>query len=336
MILVTGGTGLVGSHLLFDLIQSGENVRALKRDSSSAELVKKIFSIYSSDADLLFDKIEWMKGDITEIYSLYEAMQDVEKVYHAAAVVSFHAADYNEMMKINVDGTANVVNACLHKNIKKLCFVSSIATLGRKDNDELIDEETRWKNSITNSAYSISKYGAEREVWRGITEGLSAVIVNPAVIIGPGDWRKGSSQIFEQVWNGLRYFTNGMNGYVDVRDVVKCMIYLMNSEVSNSRFIVSSENLSYFELFSMIAEDLGKKKPSVKANAFLSQLAWRLEWFRSKLTGKKPLITKETARTAFQRYQYSTEKIKKTTGIKFIPIHLSIQENCKQFLKEKN
>jgi nucleoside-diphosphate-sugar epimerase len=335
MILVTGGTGLVGSHLLFDLVRSGEIVRALKRENSSTELVKKVFSLYSPDAEMLMEKIEWIIGDITDIYSLYEAMQDVEKVYHAAAIVSFHASDYNEMMKINIDGTANVVNACLHKKIKKLCFVSSIATLGRKDNEELIDEETHWKNSNTNSAYSISKYGAEREVWRGITEGLSAVIVNPSVIIGPGEWKKGSSQLFQQVWNGLRYYTHGMNGYVDVRDVVKCMIQLMDSEIENSRFVVSSENLDYLDLFSIIAEGLGKKKPSVKATAFLSQVACKAEWIRTKLTGKKPLITKETARTAFQRYQYSTEKIKKAIGIEFIPVKLSIQENCKQFLKDR-
>jgi len=336
MILVTGGTGLVGSHLLFDLIRSGQNVRALKRENSSVELVKKVFSIYSTDADMLMEKIEWVTGDVTDIYSLYEAMQDIEKVYHAAAVVSFHASDYNEMMKINIDGTANIVNACLYKKVKKLCFVSSIATLGRKDGEELIDEETHWKNSNTNSAYSISKYGAEREVWRGIAEGLPAVIVNPSVIIGPGEWKKGSSQLFQQVWKGLRYYTHGMNGYVDVRDVVKSMIHLMESEIENSRFIVSSENLDYLDLFSMIADGLAKKKPSVKANAFLSQIAWRAELLRAKLTGKKPLITKETAWTAFQRYQYSTEKIKKAIGIEFIPMKQSIQENSKQFLKEKN
>jgi nucleoside-diphosphate-sugar epimerase len=335
MILVTGGTGLVGSHLLFDLVRSGEKVRALKRENSSVELVKKIFSIYSADAESLLNRVEWITGDVTDIYSLYEAMQDVEKVYHAAAVVSFHASDCNEMMKINIDGTANVVNACLHQKIKKLCFVSSIATLGRNDNEELIDEETHWKNSNANSAYSISKYGAEREVWRGIAEGLPAVIVNPSVIIGPGDWKQGSSQLFQQVWKGLRYYTHGMNGYVDVRDVVKCMIQLMESEIENSPFIISSENLDYLDLFGMIAEGLGKKKPSVQANAFLSQIAWRAESLRAKLTGKKPLITKETARTAFQRYQYTTEKIKNAIGIEFIPMKQSIQENCRQFLKER-
>jgi len=334
MIFVTGGSGLVGSHLLFDLASSGKQVRALKRKNSSIELTKKIFGYYSNDTEKLLNSIEWVEGDVMDIYSLYDAMQDIDQVYHAAAIVSFHPSDQKKMMMINIDGTANVVNACLYKDVKKICYVSSIATLGRTDNDELVNEETQWKNSKNNSQYSISKYGAEREVWRGTIEGLPAVIVNPSVIIGPGDWRKGSSQLFQQVWNGLKFYTDGVNGYVDVRDVSKAMVLLMESDIVNSRFILSSENLDYLELFTMISEGLNKKIPSIKANYFLSQFAWRAEKLRSSITGKKPLITKATARTAFHKYYYSTEKIKKALNIEFIPMPQSISDTSKLFLKD--
>jgi len=335
MILVTGGTGLVGSHLLFNLVSAGNKVRALKRESSALDLINKVFGYHSkSPADLLA-KIEWVTGDVTDIYSLYEAMEGIDGVYHAAALVSFHRSDHNEMMSVNVDGTANIVNACIHKGVKKLCYVSSIASLGNAENDELITEETKWKNSNKSSAYSISKFGAEREVWRGTVEGLPAVIVNPGIIIGPGDWKNGSSKLFEQVWTGLKYYTTGVNGYVDVRDVAKAMTTLMNGEVSNSRFIVTSENLSYEQFFQMVAEGLHKDAPSVLAGSFLSQFAWRAEKLRSLLTGKKPLITKETAHTACQKQRYSNDKIKTSFGFEFIPMNDSIRDTCELFLKEK-
>ena len=333
-ILITGGTGLVGSHLLLNLVSRGLKVRALKRENSSLGLVKKVFSYYSDKADNLLSHIEWVDGDVTDIYSLYDAMENIEQVYHTAAIVSFGPYDNKIMTKINVEGTANVVNAGLNKKIKKLCHVSSIATLGRADNEGLIDEETHWKNSKDNSSYSVSKYNAEREVWRGIAEGLPAVIVNPSVIIGPGNWNRGSSQLFRQVWDGLKYYTDGVNGYVDVRDVAKSIILLMESDIANSRFIVSSENIDYLKLFSMIADGLGKNKPSVKANLLMGGLAWRVEKVRSFFTGEKPLISKETANTAFQKYYYSNEKIKKTLGFEFIPMHTSIKETCALFMKE--
>lgn len=336
MILVTGGTGLVGSHLLFGLVRSGKKVRALKREKSDLSQIKKIFSLYDANPGILLENIEWVTGDITDIYSLYEAMEGVEQVYHTAAMVSFHPADKPEMFKINVDGTANVVNACLFKGVKKLCNVSSIAALGNSENGEYIDEETRWKNSGKNSRYSLSKYAAEREVWRGTIEGLPAVIVNPSVIIGPGDWNKGSSALFQQVWDGLKFYTRGVNGYVDVHDVAKAMILLMDSDIENSRFIVSSENLDYLEVFSMIAEGLGKKKPSMKATAFLRQMAWRAEMLRSAFTGGKPLITRETARTSAQKYYYSNEKIRTTLGFEFIPMVDSFRETCKIFMHERD
>lgn len=334
MILVTGGTGLVGSHLLFDLVSSGKKVRVLKREKTSIDLVKKIFAYYTTHSSSLLDSIEWVKGDITDIFSLYEVLEDIEYVYHSAGFVSFESSDKQEIMKINAVGTANVVNACLHKNVKKLCYVSSIATLGRENNNGITNEETHWINSINNSVYAVSKYNAEREVWRGTAEGLPAVIINPSIIIGPGNWGKGSSQLFKQVWDGLNFYTTGVNGYVDVRDVSKAMIQLMESNIENTRFIVSAENIDYFNLFKTIAEGLNKKAPSIKASPFLSQIAWRTEKAKSFLIGKNPLITKETAYTAFQKYYFSNEKLIKALDFEFIPISKSIHETCQFFLNE--
>ena len=185
MIVVTGGTGLVGAHLLYDLCKKHEHVRALKRQNSDLKQVKKTFFYYSHDAENLFQKIEWVNADVTDYFSLEDAFKDAKQVYHVAAMVSFHEKDNRKMMEINVKGTANVVNAALHHKIEKLCYVSSIAALGRPDANELATEETPWKDSDKSTAYSISKYKAELEVWRGIEEGLNAVIVNPSVILGP-------------------------------------------------------------------------------------------------------------------------------------------------------
>ncbi len=334
MILVTGGSGLVGSHLLFDLINSGKKVRVLKREKTSIDLVKKIFAYYTPNSASLLDSIEWVTGDITDIYSLYDVLDGVDYVYHTAGFVSFNSSDKQEIMKVNATGTANVVNACLHKNVKKLCHVSSIATLGRENNNGIMNEETHWISSNKNSVYAVSKYNAEREVWRGTAEGLPAVIINPSIIIGPGNWDKGSSQLFKQVWDGLKFYTHGVNGYVDVRDVSKCMIQLMNHPIENSNFIVSSENIDYFTLFSMIAKNLNKKAPSIKVTSFLSEIAWRTEKAKFLLTGKAPLITKETARTAFQKYYFSNEKIKKILDFEFIPISESIHQTSRFFLRE--
>lgn len=335
MILVTGGTGLLGSHLLYDLVKDGTKVFALKRPGSSLDQVKKVFAFYQKDPDSILDNILWTEGDVNDIYSLYEKFDKAEKVYHAAACLSFDASDRKKMMHVNAVGTANVVNACLEKNIRKLCYVSSIATLGRADHEGFTDEESHWKKSKRNSAYSISKHNAEREVWRGIAEGLQAVIVNPGVIIGPGDWKKGSCQLIDRVWEGLRYYTPGVNGYVDVRDVADAMIKLMESDIAGERFVLTSENLDYLTFFTYVADSLNKKKPSVLSSYFLGQLAWRLEKARTFITGGNPLITRETAYTAFQKYYYSSEKIKKAINFEFTPMQKSISDTCKLFIKEK-
>ncbi|NVO03111.1 MAG: NAD-dependent epimerase/dehydratase family protein [Bacteroidetes bacterium] len=333
MILVTGATGFIGSHLLIDLLKSGKKVRAIRRNGKS-DLTTKIFSFYNCSK--LLSEVEWFEGDVLDFFSLIDALDGISEVYHCAAIVSFHKTEALNMEKVNIQGTANIVNAALEKKINKLCYVSSIAALGRSETDLPTDEETFWKSSKRNSAYSISKYGAEREVWRGTIEGLDAVIVNPSVVIGPGNWKKGSSQLFSLMDKGLKFYTMGMNGYVDVRDVSKAMILLMESEIKNERFILSSENLFCKDFFDQVADGLGKKRPSKKAGKFLSQIAWRYLKFIEIFTGKKASITKETARTANNISKFSSEKIIKAIDFKFIPMYQSIKDTCEIYLREKN
>lgn len=333
MVFVTGGTGFLGAHLLYHLISEGKEVIALRRSNSSNDLIYRVFGFYQKNQSKLIDKINWIEGDLLDILSLEQVLNDVSIIYHAAATVSFQPGDKNKMMQTNIQGTANLVNIANEKNIKKFCHVSSIAAIGRADNDAPIDEEVRWRSSKRNSAYAISKYGAEREVWRGVEEGLKAVIINPSIILGPGEVNSGSGKLIKTMLDGLRFYTSGINGYVDVRDVVKSMVKLVESKVSGERFILSAENLSYKELFEMIAQNLGKSPPAYRASKWMGEIAWRVEHLKGKLTGSKPLITKETANTAANTYKYSNHKITSQLAFQFIPIQQTIKEACDYYLK---
>ncbi len=326
MILITGATGLVGSHLLLELLQNGKQVRALKRAGSSTSTVDKIFAHYNFPAP---DKSIWVEGDVTDYFSLLDAMEGVEQVYHCAAMVSFSANDEETLMKVNAEGTANVVNAAMEKGVKKVCHVSSTAALGRADNDKIISEETVWKISDKNPAYAISKYAAEREVWRATEEGLDAVIVNPCIIIGPGDLTKSSGRMIQSVRNGLKFYTGGANAFIDVRDVAKLMIALMESEVKNERFILAAENLDYKKVFELIATALNKPAPAIRATALMSALAWRVAWCAGLFSNSSPFITRETAMTGQQRNVYSNKKIKEKLNWNFIPVKEAVENACK-------
>ncbi len=334
MILVTGGTGLVGSHLLYELTKKGESVRALIRNSKKIDLVKKIFSYYSDDSEKLIQKIDWVEGDILDLYSLEQAFSDIKKVYHCAAIVSFDGKDKNQFINANVHGTENVVNLCLSNNIEKLCHVSSIASLGGSLNGELIDENSKWSSSKYHSAYSVSKFRSEMEVWRGIQEGLSAVIVNPSVILGPGFWSSGSGLLFTKAANGMKYFTTGATGFVDVRDVVDVMVRLMESDISNERFILNAENMNYKDLFDKVAEVMQVEKPKRKATKNLLKVAVFLDKVAGMLRIKKREITKDIIRASLSVSKYSNEKVKKAIGKKVLPIETSIREIAEKFKKE--
>jgi nucleoside-diphosphate-sugar epimerase len=334
MIFVTGGTGLVGAHLLFDLAQKGDKIKALKRPSGNLDLVRNVFSYYTSQADKLLQKIEWIEGDILDFFLMDEVIGEGDEVYHAAAFVSFNAEDHDLIRQINVEGTRNIVQACIDNKVRKLVYVSSIAALGRGQNGKPTTEEDYRDMTYKSSVYSQSKFDAEQEVWRGIAEGLNAVMVNPAVIIGPGDWNKGSARLIQTVWNGLKFYTRGTNGYVDVRDVSKAMIQLMNSDISGERFVLSAANLSYKQLFDSIAANLQVKPPPYFASPLISGIAWRLLKAGSLFSGKQALITKETAHNANSFYTYSSQKIIDRLGFEFIPPEQSIADTCALFLKD--
>jgi len=335
MIFVTGGTGFLGSHLLFHLLKIGKKVRAIKRADSNFNLLSNVFSFYTQDTQKYLDKIEWVEGDLLDIYLLNEALNDISDVYHAAAIVSFDPSHRKKMMKTNVEGTANLINAALGKDIRKFCHVSSIAAIGRAENDNVIDENVVWKTSKKNSNYAISKYGAEREVWRGIEEGLNAVIINPSVILGPRELNRGIGSLISMVRNGFKFYTPGVNGFVDVRDVAESMIRLMESDIYNERFIISADNLTYKQIFDWIAEYLKMPGPKYKATPYISEIAWRLEYIKGLFSNNKPLITKETARTANHTYYYSSDKLIQALDFKFLPVRQTIKDACELFLKNK-
>ncbi|MBN1650818.1 MAG: NAD-dependent epimerase/dehydratase family protein [Bacteroidales bacterium] len=334
MIVVTGGTGFLGAHLLYDLCQNHSHIRAIKRQNSDIELVRNTFAYYSKQADALFQKIEWVEADVSDYYALENAFKGASQIYHAAAIVSFREEDRKKMMEMNVQGTANVVNAALHNKIKKLCYVSSIAAIGRAENNQLANEDTPWKESDKSSPYSHSKYKAELEVWRGMAEGLPAVIVNPSIIIGPGKWNSGSASMFLTFWKGLKFYTPGINGFVYVRDVSKAMIMLMEQSISGERFILNAENIGYQKLFNEMAIKLGRPKPLIPVKPWMSALSWRLLKLLSFFTRKDPLITKATARSSMQICRYSNQKIRNTLGFEFVGIEEMVALTSKQFLKE--
>jgi nucleoside-diphosphate-sugar epimerase len=330
MILVTGGNGLLGSRLAADLVKGRNRVRMLLRPGADLSFTKRLFEKES----LPFGAVEMAEGDVLDVFSLTDALKGITHVYHCAAMVSFDSRDHRTMMKVNAEGTANVVNMCLDAGVSGLCHVSSVAAIGRTAEETIITEQNQWKTDSSNSMYSISKFAAEREVWRGSVEGLECVIVNPSIIIGPGPWNRSSAGLFRKVWEGLSFYTEGVNSFVDVRDVSKAMIMLMKSDIRNERFILASENISYRQAFDAIADALGKKRPSFKAGRLLSEVAWRAESIRARLGGSSPLITRETARTAHAKYFYSSEKIKKALGIEFIPVLDSIAHAGKWYRDE--
>ena len=291
MILVTGATGLVGAHLLFNLCNAEDKIRATKRDRSDLDLVKKIFSYYTDEVDPLFKKIEWVDAELLNINELEDVFIGITKVYHCAAWVSFNPKRKHQMIANNVSSTANIVNLCVAHKVKKLCHVSSVAAIGRTENEPLINENSAWLDGPENSNYAISKYNSELEVWRGIEEGLNAVIVNPTIILGPGAWKKGSSVIFHTIAKGMPFYTTGTNGFVDVRDVAKVMVELMGSTIHSERFILCSESIPFKQTFDYISDALGKKRAHIKVGNFLNALGWRVAKVISIITRKAPMLS---------------------------------------------
>ena len=298
MILVTGGSGLLGKEVITQLLKQGKKVTAIYN--------KTLLPTFNSTNLIPF------QCDILDVVGLEEVMQQgITEVYHCAAIVTFDPKRKKELFKINIEGTANIVNAALEAGVTKMVHVSSVAALGKLQNDKPIDESINWTEETNNSNYGESKYLGELEVWRGIGEGLQAVIVNPSIILGAGDWSGGSSQIFKTAYDEFPWYTEGVTGFVDVEDVAAIMLQLMDSNISGERFIISATNRSYREIFNLIASNFNKKLPRKQATPFLAKIVWRIEAVKSLFTGKVPLLTKETAASAMAKVYFNNSKLNK-------------------------
>ena len=332
MILVTGGTGLVGSHLLLHLTKKDRPVRAIYRNVEKLKSVRKVFSYYEVHVDPLFDKIEWVEADINDIPAMELAFRDISHVYHCAAMISFDPNDLPKLIDVNEDGTANVVNLCIARKIHKLCYVSSIAAIGRDESSKWISEDTDWKNEHSNP-YALTKHLAEMEVWRATQEGVPVAIVNPGIIIGPGFWDSGSGRLFKAVSKGPRYYPPGGSGFVGINDVVQMMTQLMASSVQNERFIAVSDNLSYKEILSRIAKNLGKKPPRRELSIGLLKILRRFDWLLNIFFGRKRSLSKAQIYALQHRCYYKNDKIKNMIGFEYSSLEEAIKFSSQQFGK---
>lgn len=325
MILVTGATGLVGAHLLLHLLEKKQTVRAIYRNAESISKTKVLFEKQHKLA--LFAQIDWIQADITNLPQLEIAFQEITQVYHCAGLISFDPADEESLRKINIEGTANVVNLCLAHAVQKLCFVSSIATIGVSPLPSLpCDETHEWNPELPHTDYAISKYGAEMEIWRGYQEGLSVVIVNPGVILGPYFWESGSGELFAKVAQKFPFYSSGSTGFIGITDVVQPMIQLMESTVSGERYILVSENKSYEAVLKEIGQAMNVSMRWIAIRKWMIGVAWRAEALAGIIFGKKRRLSKQLAQTLFDSTQYSSAKISKELGISFNPISQVIQE----------
>lgn len=335
MILVTGSTGLVGAHLLYQLVSNNEKVKAIYRDEHKLENVKNVFSTYTDNYKSIFENIDWVKADILDIPSLIEAFKDIDYVYHCAAFVSFEPDKYQLLRLANIEGTANIVNFCISYSIKKLCYVSSISTLGNELNNNPITEGSIWNPEEDHSVYAITKYGAEMEVWRGTQEGLDAVIVNPGVILGAGIWRYGSGNLFKKAHRGFKYYTSGTIGLVAIEDVISIMISLLKSDIVNERYILVAENWSYKQFLQTLANSVNSKEPNKIATKKLLNVVWRIDWLKHKITGKRRQITKQISHSLATKTNYNSDKIKNALKYSFKDINETITSIGELYLKQE-
>jgi nucleoside-diphosphate-sugar epimerase len=333
MILVTGGTGLLGSHLLYKLVQDVDRLVAVKRPSSDLNEVRRVFAYYGGDTDKFFGKIRWVDADLLNQADMEEVLEGVDRVYHVAAMVSFQPRDRRKMIRFNTDAGECLVNACLSKGVEKLIHVSSTSAIGRPPEGSYATESMIWSPTKTSTGYAESKFRSEMEVWRGMEEGLKAVIVNPSIILGSGFWKRGSSSMISQVAGGLRYGTPGITGYVGVDDVASILIQLMNSDISGERFILNEGNYSYLEIFGMMAEALGSDRELKEVSPALLKNLARLDALAGLFTGKRRL-TSEHISAAFGEIRFSSEKVRTALNMEFTPIAEVIEEQAKNYRKD--
>lgn len=334
MILVTGGTGLVGSHLLYSLLKDNKNIRATYRTPENLMHVKKVFSHYTQEIKSLFDKIEWVEASINDIPVLSKVFEGVTHVYHCAAYIDFDPKNYSILKKINIEGTANIVNLCLDNDIKKLCYVSSVATMGTPENGELINEETDWNPETDNNVYAITKFGAEMEVWRGTQEGLDVVIVNPGVILGETNWNSGSGVIIKNASKGVPFYTTGGFGIVDVRDVVIAMISLMRSSIKNKRYLLIGKNIYHKDLLVVLSKYFDVAPPKKQIPKWVLSGIQKIDWVSAKVFRTKRKLLKTYVRSMYKISFYDATKIERELSFRYTPYEETIERVVNSYLSD--
>jgi nucleoside-diphosphate-sugar epimerase len=328
MNLVTGATGLLGTHLMMELLSRGERVRALARPTANRSAVEDVFRFCNNPHYL---GIEWVEGDVLDIDSLEEAMQGCSHVFHCAAIVSYHPADRAEMYRVNTEGTANVINMALHLGNVKVGFVSSIAAIGKAKNNEHVDEESEWVENDMNTHYAITKQLSEMEFWRGLHEGLEGVAFNCGFIVGPGSFERSSPSLFRKLNEGMRFYPPGGTGFIAVSDAAKCIAELTLGATTHERFILVTENRSMKEIFQLVAKSLAVRIPSQEAKPWILQVARIAEWLKEKITGRKALVTRETVKNASLRFYYDSKKLQQTFPFEATPIEEAIEQTARYF-----
>jgi len=323
LVLVTGGTGFLGAYIIKELLDNGYAVRATRRSDNLP------FFIPPS----VIKNVEWVSTDILDVIGLESAMEGVDAVIHSAAKVSFSARERKQLFKTNVEGTADVVNVALENNIKRLVYISSVAALGRTGNGEHVTEEKKWSDSRYNTNYAISKFWGEMEVWRAIGEGLPAVIVNPSTLLGYGDWNNSSCRLFRSAYDEFPWYTEGVNGFVDVADTARAVVGLLDSDVTGERYILNGDNWTFRKVFDTMADGFGKKRPSREATPILASFAWRMAGLKSAFTGRPSVLTRESARVARSKTYFDNSKIlRQLPGFQFTPLEISIRMACEGYM----
>ena len=323
-VLITGGTGFIGSYIIKNLVEKGFSVRAIRRSN------KLPFYI----PEKVFNTVQWVDGDILDIVSLSDAMQGADAVMHCAAIVSFSKKERHQMYHVNVEGTANVVNAAVENKVKRFLHVSSVAALGRTTKTETVSEQKKWEENKSNTHYAISKHHAELHVWRGFAEGLEGVVINPSTVLGYGDWHQSSCAIFKNAYREFPWYTKGVNGFVGVEDVAEAAAQLLFSDITQQKFIVNADNWSFQQLFNTIAEGFHKKPPHKEATKAMGEIAWRMERLKEIITGKKALLTKETAKVAHSKTSFdNTALLKALPNFSFTPLDIVIKNACEKYME---
>jgi nucleoside-diphosphate-sugar epimerase len=324
MVLVTGGTGFLGAYIIKNLIEKNYRVRAIRRSANTPFFIP----------GHIMQKVEWVDGDVLDLVALSDAMQGIDAIIHSAAIVSFDKKNRHSMYAVNWEGTANVVNIALENNINRFLHISSVAALGRTIKMDKINEERKWADNKNNTHYAISKHQAEMEVWRGFSEGLNGVIINPGTILGYGDWHTSSCAIFKNVYKEFPWYTEGVNGFVGVEDVAEVTVQLVESDIIEKRFIVNADNWTFRQLINTIAEHFGKQKPLRKATPLLGEIAWRMEYFKSLFNGEKPLLTRESSRVAHSKTEFDNSSLLKAIPLfSFTPLNTVIYNACEKYME---